>query len=370
MSQERTDSIEAKNILREKTFNPELKDLVSKITSHSKGDMDNASLNAQKDKLLVQFHKLFYATYALSESINISEITNLFYTQDNNIGAHSELLSNLLKRYFSFLGCKGYSILVGDYKKKSYSMSDTYYDKIPSQKILIGLYDDILTKINSSDLGYITDSEDLNRFAIQDEFIQNSIIYFIRINFLTNELKRELFHYNNPNSDPNDDNFIYSPILMLIMPKRAVSPTELFKIISKDLAIPLYILAKNIAETIKPLAEDDFRTLINKYEFILQSCCSHRLNNAIILEFDNVKCREDAYIMDYIFSKISFAFQESVKIQTNPSKIIIFFKSEFISKVKNMVNKISEDIDMSIKTSDILIKSDISNKTLLEMFFM
>ena len=369
MSQERTDNIEARNILREKTFNPELKDLVSKITSHSKSDIENASLNSQKDKLLVQFHKLFYTTYALSESINIPEITNLFYTQDANIGAHSELLSNLLKRYFNFLGCKGYSILVGDYKKKSYSMSDTYYDKIPSQKIFIGLYDEILAKINSSDIGYITESEDLNRFAIQDEFMQNSIIYFIRINFLTNALKRELFHYNNPNNDPNDDNFIYSPILMLVMPKRAVLPTELFKIISKDLAIPLYILAKNTAETIKPLADDDFRTLINKYEFVLQSCYNHGLNNAIVIKLSNPKSKEDAYIMDYIFSKLSFAFPESVKFQINPNKIVILFKFEFRYKVKNMLNKMSEDVDGNLKTSDILINSDISNEILLEMFF-
>jgi hypothetical protein len=183
MLQEKTDNTEMKNILREKTFTNELRDLVGKVTSHSKSNLRDDSLHSEKDKLLIEFHRLFYATHALAESINISETTNLFYRDGEHINSHNELFANFLKRYFESFGCNGYSVLFGDYKRKCYSMSDTYYDKIPPQKILIGLYDDVLTKINSSEFGYIPEPQELNRFIIQDEIVQDSSLYFVRINF-------------------------------------------------------------------------------------------------------------------------------------------------------------------------------------------
>jgi hypothetical protein len=243
-------------------------------------------------------------------------------------------------------------------------MSDTYYDKI-ERKLLIGLYDDILVKINSSDLGYIAEQQDLNRFIIQDEVVQDSVLYFIRINFLTSALKQELFY----DDDLRDDDYIYFPILMLVMSKNTVSSTELFKVLSKDVAIPLYFLTRNVNESVKPLAEDDFKTLIDKYCFILQSCYTYGLNNAIILKAGDIKSEEDVFIMDYIFSKLSLAFPESIKFRTNPNKIIIFFKLSYSSKIKNMINEISKSINGNFEVSEMLIDSDINEKILLDIFF-
>lgn len=371
MLQERTDNIndniEMKNILRERTFNSELKDLVGKITSHSRNNLRDDSIS-EKDKLLIDFHRLFYTTHALSESINIPEATNLFYTGDLHINSYSELLPNLFERYFASIGCRGYSILFGDYKRKCYSVSDAYYDKVSPQKTFIGLYDDILTKINSSELGYIAKDQDLNRFLLQGKVTQDSALYFIRINFLTGALKQELFSCD----DSSEDNFIYSPILMLVVSKNIVSPTELFKVLLRDLPIPLYLLTKNTIQTVKPLAEDNFKTLIAKYEFILESCYHYGLNNAIILKEVNLgdaEYQENVFIMDYIFAKLSYRFPESVKFRVNPNKTIIFFKLNHSSQIKNMINEMFGNFNINFKISDILIDSDVNNKMLLDVFF-
>ena len=179
--------------IREKTFDDEFRDLVSRVTSHRPGDRD-LQADAERD-LIRRFQELFYRA------------SGLFHLEDAYPGADhldyelatlEDSLALHIYGEMDTLGLRHFAILTYDFQKKSFACRMNHITQINRDNLVMDIDEPLFRRIMKSRRGIYVDAAAVERdpflkkrFVPEETGAVSGAIFFISLGFLEDDLFRD-----------------------------------------------------------------------------------------------------------------------------------------------------------------------------------
>ena len=178
------------NILRERTFNKELSDLVSKIRVNESREesIEKSSPKAAKeitdDQLLRLYHRLYYKAINLDKLDKVNSDLNPFELYKES---SSDEIINLIRTEMSKIELQDFSILTFNIEKNCYAAYANFIPNLHDSNIIIDSLENLYSNILSNNNGFVIDSLTIERNSfLKKRFGAENSIYFISfVNFFT-----------------------------------------------------------------------------------------------------------------------------------------------------------------------------------------
>ncbi|HOO72733.1 MAG TPA: hypothetical protein PK926_13325 [Spirochaetota bacterium] len=323
------------NILREKTFNEDLKKLVSRIKEneepakvHYMAPEDLGFLS--DDELLAALHLLFYSLKNDEEAKETAAFYDPFLDTGDVFNESPDYWKEILISRITALEFHYFALLEYDFSKKAYVPSRASQD-VDRDNFAISLKDGLYRSISTSPKGHILLSSDIEidqflskalRFAEKSEYS----LYFINSSFITAPLLKRTADTSCEFSAGLD-----SAILMLkyhegeIMP----SPEDLHATLKQNLAIPLLLALDARPANLETLDLNDVDNKIAFIEYLLLQYSSVGDNLCAVITAENNYNKEIGFIIKYLIAKLRKGLGNySTIIQTSQSAIMVLTKQK------------------------------------------
>jgi len=305
--------LEPVNLLRERTFNSELRSLVSRISDNEESFDDSNKVsnrereqNKDKNNLLEKLHQLYYQLL-YDDQISLSFQNNndflLNETVDNKKNRVNFLLS--INKRLSLFELSNFSIFDYSFKDQCYkSFNDCFF-----KDLFIGLKDIEYGKIVNSEYGFRLNLEDikdnilLSKKFSEDFLLKSGFIFFVNINkFLsvfTNEMKKK-FELKLGNI------FLFDSIFALFCENSVeLNEKEIFDLL-KELLFPEIFKILDVLDQ-KKIGKIDtgfysHLNIISSFQDYIDSNFQFRSFNLIVSDVLNKKID---FIVKYLFVKLN-----------------------------------------------------------------
>lgn len=348
------------NILRNRTFNDELRTLVNRVSSHDKLQIDEPQ-NLSRNELIKAYHRLYYELKNLNDYNFIHSGFNPFLTE----GGKEFSAGAYMAEYFKNTPFGEFAVFEYHLEHECFEVSFSAFDEIVSSAMVIGLSDNLYRDIMSGENGYL-----LNRDRVKnDKFLARkflksleddelSSLYFIPFSILTENLQPSLLMKKFTSH--------CSPVLMIKINSISES-SELLKIrrdLEKSLSIPLFIYCDRAYEQ---LSWPTFQNLTYYVDYFYSIYALRGGGSAYIINTNRYMQREILMAMKYLCSRFYKTLcNESVVFRISVNRIIVFTVNSMIPVLDNIMNEwnilfenafITDTKSISeIEQSDILLK--------------
>ncbi len=352
------------NILREKTFNPDLKNLLDKIEANEQidlpADQTDECDDIPDDRLLMKLHQLFYMVKNLDNTheINYSFDPYAFNHPDTNL--HDKILeyikNSLGKNCFML-----HSILTFSNFHKCYVRAVTGGGK--EGYLIINPRDKFYHDIKMSSYGYLLNRHDIeeNSFLAKNftDFLRSKdarSLYFIEMNRITSVLYKEISNIN----DYPALNDLLPPVIIIEIHNDS-SEKEIFDFLCEKLPVHFFILKENSALNLESRNFETFSDLLSTAEnFLILHQNLSGFSALIISSRENINYNS-LYKMRYIYSRLMRILPgNSIVMRISNNKIIVLSDTIFISLIKQMIDDYNS-IDDNSYTIVNIPKTDNNN---------
>jgi hypothetical protein len=179
--------------IREKTFDSEFKDLVSRVTSHRPGDRD-LEKDAEQD-LIRRFHELFYRASGL---FWLEEACPRADHLDYELASLEDSLALNIYSEMDNLGLRNFAVLAYDFLKKSFACRLNHITQFNRDNLVMDIDEPLFRRIMKSRRGVYVDSASVERdpflkkrFLQTDREARQGVLYFLSLDFLEEGLFRD-----------------------------------------------------------------------------------------------------------------------------------------------------------------------------------
>lgn len=179
--------------IREKTFDREFKDLVSRVTAHRPGVRDLQE-DAEKE-LIKRFHGLFYRA------------SGLFWIEEAYAGADhldfelatlQDSLSLHIYGEMDALGLRHFAVLTYDFQKKSFACHLNHITQLNRDNLVMDIDEPLFRRTLRSRRGIFIDAAAVERdpflkkrFVSEEKGVLPGVLYLLSLNFLEEDLFRD-----------------------------------------------------------------------------------------------------------------------------------------------------------------------------------
>lgn len=350
------------NILRERTFNPELRKLVDRIRVHEPSSdqrESNATANVDElseEDLQLYLYRLYYKARNLQDNLEMNISFNPFKEIDSSSTSDNKLLlANNLKDMMRHLSFSRFALLSYDMPAKGYIPKLYDLEGFDVDNIVISLKDDLFQKIMASRDGIIIDSASRRNDAYMEKIFavsdtrEDEALYFIMINYIVDGILEEL----SENSASNISSFLPSALLMIAVPETAAMPipSDIARIARERISLPLFLLNDYRSFVISLKRFDDLALIFDIVEYFFTLFLLKKDRVGISLHVQKSSGTNMQYMMKYIISKLkNKLFSDSVIINVLKDSLIILTEKSYVK----VMSQIFDEFNTLFKDSFII----------------
>jgi len=345
MKIEESTAQEPVNILRERTFNKELRNLVSRVSSNE-GEVEDLNFKVKfssiDDKikkadslspaqLQRELHELFY-----SISNSDSKCIEAQYNPLTMSGSYEDHLKHLLKQG----GVDLHALF-------QYSLIDKVYrpfiNTIPSldeENLVISIRGDLYKRLVNEKTGIIIEKEDIEKdWTLRKGLSQDNRYFAVFVKHAMYDVYKKLGPQN-----ISVKSFYPEMIFFMVIPEGYSNTEAIMTFLRTNCAVPLAMLHEDIVEKIDGQSSNEM--LFNLVDYISESANRRGINNALLVEFNKTKLDLAPYMVKFFFSKLervlsisSFAFRMDI------CETMIIASQDELIEVESIVNSLNETDD-------------------------
>jgi hypothetical protein len=352
-----TAGIDHISVLRKKTFNTELKELVGRIrdnepeTSPGSEPVDFVTLT--EEELQLRLGRLYYLARNIRDNHEINVSFNPFALKD--MGAAEDLrksVADYLSEQMMELSLSPFALLSYDVGKKGYVPTIHDLDPQLAGNIIISLRDRLFKKILASPGGVVIDAGAI----LEDPFLAKIFslkdgtahaIYFALVGSLTTAVASELPAPESGTVTP----FLPSAMIMIILPdaEAAVHPGEIAGILGSRLAMPLFLLNDSQSLVIMPGSYEDLDYTYHLLDYLFTVFLLRENSVGINIESTTRESNSMTFLVKYVISKISHRLaSDSVIVHIIKDRLIILTGKAYIGVIKEIIDEYNKLFEQSI----------------------
>ncbi len=329
---EKTEDPQIRNILREKTFNSELNQLVNKIYNNEQMieepvPVPEMSDPAEKYNLLLEYEKIIYRLKHSDELNSVSSRFNPFET-DINVYDDIDDTADYIKAGMLQSGYSRYQILKYNFNDKAYRSDINHLDSSYSSDMYFSNNDPLILKINDYIEGFVLTPDIIKsdpffskKFLNSDaDDLSQHKFYIVKISSLfKNTCNGKMFANKFSRFEES-----LSPLLLIELDsEHQVNPEKIFRNLEETAALPLIIyFLKNIVKfSINNLSYENILFMI---ELFIKSAVNTRLKSYIVTLVDYSR-KDNIFIYKYFLSKLRRILNRNyliLKISINRAVVI------------------------------------------------
>lgn len=326
------------NVLRERTFNKELSDLVSRIQENeSKIDTLFDINQTTDDELLRMFHQLYYKSINLTDTHTINSDLNPF---DLFKEASTDDLFNLIYYEMNKIGFNQFAILAYNFEQKCYTAHCNYINNLNENNIVLTTSENLYIRvINKKDGLIININEINNNLYFKKRFSQGKDLLFISlISFFKD------FYSDADLDNVNDFSDHLLPILIIQLTEsikeNQIKP--IYDLIKNKLTVYFFLLHKKIQID---LQNSNFNNLQGIYNFLDFTYQNYNKNKDCVCMI--VKCKkylniEILFILKYLQNKLTNKLPDNTTTSRIEKDRLLIFTQKTKRKV---LDEILEDFN-------------------------
>ncbi len=332
------------NILREKTFNAELRHLVDRVTSHETSeriadDIDGIS----DDELIRRLHLLFYRSIHLENAgvaqVRLLEIQEIAERDEDSV-------VNAIHEGLTALSYPAYALLPFNIEKRCFTPTINTINSLDVYSLFIDIYDGLYAAIAEGGRGLLIGPDTIRDDAfLRKRFVSKSGIFedYYYINSLGNLYRPLLVELHGAGA--SDAGFRMSPILIIRMRQADSSEgaASLDHIIGRRLSLPFLLYASEELERIGKSGGD---LLVHHYrclEYIYMAFSKMVEGRCFIFNFLEYHQARGRYLFSYFQAALRAGLSGSSFIQQlDKNRVAVFAAMNDVEWVKNTASHWSE----------------------------
>ncbi len=344
------------NLLRERTFNEELRQLVDRVRINEPSaeayDGDDEDIDdLTEDELNLRLYRLYYRARMLHDNREMNVAFNPFEMPDAAGSSIDGALNVYIQDRMARLNLSHFAIMSYNISEKGLVPSFQNLERYYVENLVIGLHDRLFKDIIESPDGVILDANDIQ----EDHFLEKIFnlkegeepraLFFVLLSYLVSDVVQELQGTDGTQVVP----FLPSSILMIELPLQTspYNKSAVFGTLRRKLALPFYLVADNrpLVFTARNYENIDFSYHVLDYLFTIFLQNPNRIGISI-----KVKSKESTsrtFIMKYIISQLGYKLRaDSVLVHIIKGHIIILTKEEFLEIINSLIveyNKLFND---------------------------
>jgi hypothetical protein len=333
------------NLARDRTFNKELSDLVTRIRSNEPQEKIEPKTPKEitDDELLMLYHKLYYKAVNLAGIDKINSDLNPF---DLYKESSSDDLADLIYTEMKNLQMEEFAVLVYNLEKKCYLSYTNHINNLNENNIVIDSLEGLYTNIIENKNGIVLDHQSIERnLYLKKRFGLNKSIYFISFNSFFKDF------YNDADFDKKNDFPDYLLPILLIELKENIKEHQkksIYNKIKNKLTIYFFLLYKKILLETQNYSYSSQHTLFNFIDYTYRKysghddylCCIIKLRNYINIEY--------LAVFKYLLIKLEKKLTDKTTIsRIEKDKLIIFTqksKKKILDDILDDFNKLHGNV--------------------------
>ncbi len=327
------------NILREKTFNEELRHLVDKVTSHETADRTTEDIDLiSDDELIRRLHLLFYRSMHLE---NAGAAHEQLQGVRLAMGRDEDSVINAIHEGLTALSFNAYSLLPFNLEKRCFAPAINTINSLDVYSLFIDIYDGLYTAIVEGGRGIIISPESIRDDAfLRKRFVAKSgtLEDYLYINSLRNIYRPLLIELHGSGSP--DPGFRMSPILIVRLKKSDSSSgaAVLDELISRRLALTFLLYA---SEELRRIGKSGGNILVHHYrclEYVYMAFSRMKDGTCFILNFREYHLPLGRYLYSYFESTLRAGLSGSSSVQQlDKNSVAVFTAGNDAEWVKDTV---------------------------------
>ncbi len=331
------------NLLRRRTFNDDLKNLVHRIrdneaTGQSEETPPDSDIQVKHDEITIlkNLHRLFYATRHMDSLLSAGVILNQKVRPADiftSVTSSGDIMANIIKS----LGYETSQLLIYRRDKRAFETFPVDSTRINSSSI--GLHDSVFRNIIESPSGILLKENDFtsDQFMIKRfPFIKGDSSEFIYMN-MTSRFTRETL-----NQKENFLSTALSPIILIHGTglNQAETAESLYPYLHKHLALFLIVMLKTIGPFWDSPRLSSHYEMLEWLEFFLYLYRIRPDFRCLIIHLHESSSTEDLLMMRYLFTRIGKVItEESSMIRYSRDALIIFLPEKTLGSVETVVHE-------------------------------
>lgn len=317
--------------IREKTFDTEFKELVSRVTSH-RADERDLQKEAEKE-LLVRYQKLFY------RASNLYWREGAYVTFDPFTMANAEIGEHLALEIFTEMDAMGFphfAILTYDFQKKSFACRINHITQLNRDNLVLDTDEPLFRKTLRSRTGVIVHPKDIEtdaflkkRFTSDHANQVTGILYLLSLEFLQ-ELIFEECETDVLRSAPA------IPAILLIMLERdkAADAEKIFTSIREKLSLYLALYKNILYPNVAEYCNGTMDGALSILDYYYTLYCRVLDGSAMHLRLTSCRTPEHSYLFAFFSNRLLSHFSgKTAIVSIDPYSSFIFCTTDILSEV-------------------------------------
>jgi hypothetical protein len=330
---------------RDRTFNKELSDLVTKIRSNEPQEKSEPKARKEitEDELLKMYHKLYYKAVNLEGLDKINGDLNPFELYREST---SDDLISLINNEMINLDLPDFAILAYDVEKKCYINYTNHIINLNENNLIIDSLEGLNVKISESNNGLILDQQSIERnFFLKKRFGFKKSVFFISFGSIFKDF------YKDANLDKKLDFLDHLSPILLIRLKENIKEHQkksFYNKIKNKLSIYFFLLYKKILLENQNLNLADQHSLFNFIDYTYRKYSKYDDYICYIIKFRNYINSEFLYTLKYLQIKLEKKLSEKTTIsRIEKDKLILFTqksRKKILDDIIDDFNKVNGNI--------------------------
>lgn len=336
------------NILREKTFTPELRRLVERVRDNEPADDDeyieeaDASLN--DEELQVRLGRLYYQASNILDDRGINISFNPFDLKETLAAPNirSALVEHIITQ-MAGLSLPSFALLSYSMDKKGFVPAEHNLSLYLADNIIVSLRDTFFKRILASSDGIIFDPSELGQdpclskiFSPKDGTAVRPI-YFIQLSALVSAVTGELLISSRMHLSP----FLPSSMLMIELPARSEyrDAGAITAAIRQKLSIPYFLLNDNLSLIFSSGTYDDLSYTYRVLDYLFTIFLLQRDRAGLSIQSKTAENSNMSFLIKYIISKLSHdLYSDSAIVHILRNRLLILTRDDSMVAIKEIIN--------------------------------
>lgn len=335
------------NLLREKTFTPELKRLVDRVRENepigADEPLEDAAAPLDEEELQVRLARLYYQASNILDRRGINISFNPFDLKETLAAPNirSSLVEYIIAQ-MAHLSLPSFALLSYGIENKGFVPIEHNLTLYRADNIIVSLHDNLFKRILAAADGLILGAAEL----AEDPYLAKIFspkegstarpVYFIQLSALVSEVTRELLVSSTLDVSP----FLPSSMLMIEMPARSeyAGADAITAAVRRKLSIPFFLLNDSLSLVFSSERYDDLDYTYRVLDYLFTIFLIQRDRAGLSISSAAAENPNMSFLIKYIISKLSHdLYADSAIVHILKNRLLILTRDDCITPIKEII---------------------------------